>query len=91
MLAAPSVRSQSDPLPLGAVPQVVVGAPAAAVIVVEPIVMTALPAPATEICGFELLDAGGVPPEVPPPKSLVEKSGPEPLAIRPCELPPTVR
>ena len=91
MLVAPSVRNHSDPLPLGAVPQVVVGAPAAEVMVVEPRVMMGVPVPATEMCGFEALETGGVPPEVPPPKSLVEKSGPAPLAIKPCELPPTVR
>ena len=91
MLVAPSVRSHSDPLPLGAVPHVLVGAPAAEVMVVDPSVMMGVPVPATEICGFEPFVAGGVPPEVPPPKSLVEKSGPAPLAINPCELPPTVR
>ena len=91
MLAPPSCLSQSDPLPMGAVPQVEVGAPVPVEMLVRPSCMLALPVPATEMCGFEAFETGGVPPEVPPPKSLVEKSGPAPLAIKPCELPPTVR
>lgn len=91
MLAPPSVRIHSDPLPLGAVPQVVEGAPAAEVMVVEPIVITGLPLPATDKCGFEAFDPGGVPPPELPSKSVKVNPGPAPLAINPWFTPPTVR
>jgi hypothetical protein len=32
--------------------------------------MHGVPVPATEMCGFEVFETGGVPPEVAPPKSL---------------------
>ena len=76
---------------MGAVPQVLVGAPLPAEIFTVPICIEGLPVPATEICGLDPFETGGVPPLVAPPKSLVENWGPAPLAINPCELPPAVR
>jgi hypothetical protein len=66
--APPSVRSQSEPLPVGWVPQVVAGAPVPPQIVnVDPdgpMVMQGVPVPETAMCGFEVLLPGGVPPLV---------------------------
>ena len=91
MLTPPSVRNQSEPLPIGAVPHVDVGAPAPVEIFVGPNCIEGVPVPATEICGFELFDAGGVPPDDDPPKSLKVKPGPVPLPIKPWFGPPAVR
>ena len=56
-----------------------------------PICIDGVPVPATEMCGLEPFDTGGVPAVAVPPKSLVQKSGPEPLAISPWVAPPAVR
>ena len=52
---------------MGAVPQVLVGAPVPVEIFVGPSWIVGVPVPATEMCGLEPFDAGGVPPEVAPP------------------------
>ena len=76
---------------MGAVPQVLVGAPPPTEMFTVPICIEGVPVPATEICGLEPFDTGGVPPLVAPPKSLVENSGPAPDAIKPWLPPPAVR
>ena len=61
------------------------------VIVAVPKAIVGVPLPVTEICGFDPLEAGGVPAVAVPPKSLVANPGPTPEAISPCVEPPTVR
>ena len=92
MLAPPSVRSQSDPLPTGVVTQVLVGAPVPVQTCVGPSCMQGVPEPAMDRCGLEVLDAGGVPPEAAPLKSWTPADWVfEAVVSRPCDGPPTVR
>jgi hypothetical protein len=91
VLAPPSCRSQSEPLPFGAVPQVEVGAPTPVAIVTAPRVMVAIPVPCTEICGLDPLEAGGVPDVVESYESSNPNPGPVPLASKPWLGPPAVR